>query len=177
MTLWQCFCSNSYAKPFMGREFFLGRGRRASRRVLSSFWIGVFVSQFLAWPFSEARAAATNGAAVVLTVEGTVELNRSGAGTWQTAATNAALAFGDSLRTGPQSRATVKLSDLSVLRVSEKTVLVFREQEQRGGSLLDLKAGASYFFNRSKPASVQFRTPLISGAIRGTEFNLSAEEV
>src|SRR5581483_3853589 len=70
---------------------------------------------------------------------------------------------------------TVRLSDLSVLRVNEKTVLQIRPQVDGRGSLLDLQAGSSYFFNRSKPSSLQFHTPLISGAIRGTEFNLAAD--
>src|SRR3989454_280116 len=90
--------------------------------------------------------------------------------------TNLSLGFGDSLRTGPRSRSTVRLSDLSVLRVNENTVLEIRSQSEGQGSILDLKSGSCYFFNRSKPASLQFRTPLISGAIRGTEFNLAATE-
>ena len=115
-------------------------------------------------------------AGVVLTIEGTVEVAPAGSSNWSPARTNLSLGFGDSLRTGARSRATVRLSDLSVLRVNEKTVLEIRPQAERTGSLLDLRAGSAYFFNRSKPSSLQFHTPLVSGAIRGTEFNLSAEE-
>jgi hypothetical protein len=111
--------------------------------------------------------------AVVLTIEGTVEINRGGTEKWLPAKTNLTLAAGDSLRTGPRSRATVRLSDLSVLRVNEKTVLEIRAQHKAGSSL-DLHSGSAYFFNRSKPSSLQFHTPLVSGAIRGTEFNLEA---
>ncbi|MDB6123592.1 MAG: TonB-dependent receptor [Pedosphaera sp.] len=118
----------------------------------------------------------TNQAGIILTIERTVEVARSGSLQWTPATTNLSLRFGDSLRTGPGSRATVRLSDLSILRVNEKTVLEIRSQTEAKGSLLDLKSGSSYFFNRSKPASLQFHTPLISGAIRGTEFNLAAEE-
>src|SRR5882724_9080070 len=112
---------------------------------------------------------------LILTIEGTVEVTKAGATQWQTVTTNTALGFGDSLRTAPHSRATVRLSDLSVIRVNEKTVLEFRAQPD-GGSLMDLKTGSTYFFNRAKPSSVHFHTPLISGAIRGTEFNLAAED-
>jgi len=118
----------------------------------------------------------TDLAGLVLTIEGKAEVARSGDLQWSVATTNLSLKFGDRLRTGPQSRATVRLSDLSILRVNEKTVLEIHPQTSRNGSILDLKSGSSYFFNRSKPASLQFRTPLISGAIRGTEFNLTAEE-
>src|SRR5581483_7788123 len=115
-------------------------------------------------------------AGLVLTAEGVVEVVRTGSTQWASAATNLALAFGDSLRTGPHSRATVRLSDLSVVRMNEETVLEIRPQTDAKGSLLDLKSGSTYFFNRSKPSSIQFHTPLISGAIRGTEFNLAAAE-
>ncbi len=124
---------------------------------------------------AQTPSAATNQAGLVLTIEGTVEVARAGTTAWNAADTNLTLAFGDSLRTGPRSRATVRLSDFSVLRVNEKTVLQIRPQVDGQGSLLDLQAGSSYFFNRSKPSSLQFHTPLISGAIRGTEFNLAAD--
>lgn len=126
---------------------------------------------------SKAAPVITNRvAATVLTVEGKVEVLRAGATQPQPAVTNLTLGFGDTLHTGPRSRATVRLSDLSVIRVNEKTVLEIRAQADAKGSLLDLKSGSSYFFNRAKPSSIQFHTPLISGAIRGTEFNLSAED-
>jgi len=117
---------------------------------------------------------APDQAGLVLTVEGVVEINRAGTEKWIAARTNLSLSYGDSLRTGPRSRATVRLSDLSVLRVNEKTVLEIRPQSGKKGSSLDLRTGSTYFFNRSKPSSLQFHTPLISGAIRGTEFNLEA---
>jgi tetratricopeptide (TPR) repeat protein len=41
---------------------------------------------------------------------------------------------------------------------------------------LELRSGAAYFFSREKPSEIQFRTPVASGAIRGTEFNLSVAE-
>ena len=125
---------------------------------------------------AQRKTGKERSAGVVLTIEGTVEVAAAGSSNWSPASTNLSLAFGDSLRTGARSRATVRLSDLSVLRVNEKTVLEIRPQTERTGSLLDLRSGSTYFFNRSKPSSLQFRTPLVSGAIRGTEFNLNAEE-
>lgn len=122
--------------------------------------------------FADSQNAAPAG--TVLITEGRVEVTKAGSAQWFAATTNLHLAFGDTLRTGPQSRAAVQLSDLSVLRVNEKTVLEVLPQAGAQGSLLDLNSGSAYLFNRSKPASLRFRTPLISGAIRGTEFNLEA---
>ncbi|MFM1768679.1 MAG: hypothetical protein RJA22_1208 [Verrucomicrobiota bacterium] len=115
--------------------------------------------------------------AVLLTLEGRVEVAAAGTLDWKPGRTNQLLRPGDRVHTGPRSRATLRLSDLSVLRLNELATLEVRPTAQPGQRLLlDLKAGRSYLFNREKPAELQFRTPLASGAIRGTEFELSVEE-
>ncbi|HEX3988210.1 MAG TPA: FecR domain-containing protein, partial [Verrucomicrobiae bacterium] len=84
------------------------------------------------------------------------------------------LHVGDRLRTGLRSRATVRLSNLTVLRVNELTTLQIQPPSEPGKqSSLDLEKGAAYFFSRERPTEMEFRTPLASGAIRGTEFNLA----
>src|SRR5947199_554525 len=111
---------------------------------------------------------------VLLTIEGKVEVSAPGATTWSTARTNQLLHAGDRLRTGLRSRATFRLSDKSVLRVNELTTLKIQPPPKESNTpVLDLGAGSTYFFSREKPATVEFRTPLASGAIRGTEFNLA----
>jgi len=113
---------------------------------------------------------------VILTIEGTVEVAPAGTLNWSPARTNQVLNVGDRIHTGEGSRATVLLSDRSVLRVGDSTTLEIRPQAQPGKRLLlDLKAGKSYLHNREKPTELQFRTPLASGAIRGTEFELSVD--
>jgi predicted Zn-dependent protease len=114
---------------------------------------------------------------MILTVEGKVEAARRGTQQWLEARTNQVLAAGDRLRTGLRSRATLRLSDLSVLRVNELTTLEIQPPPQPGAkAMLDLRSGATYLFNRERPTEIQFRTPLASGAIRGTEFNLAVAE-
>ena len=67
--------------------------------------------------------------------------------------------------------------DLSVVRVNELTSMEIQPPEKAGDKpQLDLKSGATYFFSREKPTEVQFRTPVASGAIRGTEFNLAVDD-
>src|SRR5437762_10143589 len=114
---------------------------------------------------------------VLLTIEGKVELSAAGATTWSAARTNQFLQAGDRLRTALRSRATLRLSDKSVLRVNELTTLKIQPPPKESNApVLDLSSGATYFFSREKPASVEFRTPLASGAIRGTEFDLAVAE-
>lgn len=116
-------------------------------------------------------------ACVLLTKEGKVDVAPAGSRQWTVASTNQLLHTGDRLRTGLRSRATLRWSDLSVLRVDELTSLEIQPPAAAGAKpQLDLKSGASYFFSREQPASIQFRTPVASGAIRGTEFHLAVAE-
>lgn len=121
-----------------------------------------------------AQTASAGNASVLLTVEGRVEVARAGQAAWNAGQTNQTLLTGDRVRTGAKSRATIRLSNLSVLRVNELTTLEIRPPLRADGPTgLDLKSGSTYFFNREKSSDVQFRTPLASGAIRGTEFHLA----
>ena len=93
---------------------------------------------------------------------------------WSPARTNQSLNVADKVRTGLRSRATLRLSDLSVLRMDQLTALEIQAPQSAGKPpVMDQKGGSIYFFNREKPADVQFRTPVASGAILGTEFHLS----
>ena len=106
-----------------------------------------------------------------------MEVARKGAAQFTTASTNTVLNIGDRLRTGLRSRATLRWSDQSVVRVDELTSLEIQPPDKaRAKPELDLKSGATYFFSREKPEEIQFRTPVASGAIRGTEFNLAVAE-
>jgi len=124
-----------------------------------------------------AQNSPTNVQSQLLSVEGRVEVAPKGSATWAPGATNQLLQNGDRIRTGVRSRATIQLSDRSVLRLNELTTLEIRPPQSASASAgFELKSGASYFFNRERPGSVEFRTPLASGAIRGTEFNLLVAE-
>lgn len=113
----------------------------------------------------------------VLTREGKVEVARKGVAHWSPAQTNQILNIGDRLRTGLRSRATLRWSDLSIVRVDELTSMELQPPEKsKTKPQLELKSGATYFFSREKPEEIQFRTPVASGAIRGTEFNLAVDE-
>jgi ferric-dicitrate binding protein FerR (iron transport regulator) len=122
-------------------------------------------------------AAPQSNDSVLLTAEGKVESASAGLTDWLPAHTNQLLHVGDRLRTGLHSRATVRLSNLTVLRVNELTTLQIQPPSAPGKqSALDLKSGAAYFFSRERPTEMEFRTPLASGAIRGTEFNLAVAD-
>ena len=97
----------------------------------------------------------------------------SGTAVWTAGNTNQPLQNGDRVRTGRRSRATLQLSDRSLSRMDELTTLEIQPPKSAGAEAgFEMKSGASYFLNRERPGSVEFRTPLASGAIRGTEFHL-----
>src|SRR5437762_1556431 len=133
---------------------------------------------WLVWPAT--LLAQTTGApapasseSVLLTVEGKVEVSRVNTTAWTAGQTNLPLRVGDRLRTGLRSRATARLSNLTVIRVNELTTLQIQPPSAPGKQArLDLSSGSTYFLSRERPTEVEFRTPLASGAIRGTEFHL-----
>ncbi len=121
-------------------------------------------------------SAQTNQDAVLLTIAGKVDVAKAGGDAWAAGQANLALKIGDKVRTGKSSRATLRLSNLSVIRVYESSTMEIQPPQQAGHSAgMDLKSGAAYFFNRDKPMETQFRTPSASGAIRGTEFALNVD--
>jgi Tfp pilus assembly protein PilF len=112
---------------------------------------------------------------MVLAIAGKVEVSKTGATLWTPAQTNLALAAGDRLRTGERSRATVRLADLSILRLTESTTIEIGEAPGAKASL-KVNSGSTYLHSRQNPRDLFLETPVVSGAIRGTEFNLAVAE-
>ncbi len=128
------------------------------------------------------RAAAPTGApkpssagdTVLLTAQGRVEQMRLGRDDWTAAQVDETFKAKDKLRTGFKSKATLRLSNQSVMQVAAATTLEIQPPAEEGKrTILDLKSGAAYFYNREGPGETEFRTPVASGAVRGTEFHLA----
>jgi tetratricopeptide (TPR) repeat protein len=119
---------------------------------------------------------AVNTLSYVIEAAGQVEYSGSGSTNWQHASVGVQLRPGDRLRTLSQSRAAVQLSDRSVIRLSERTTLEILPPRRGEKRRFGLPWGSLFFFNREKPADVEFDTPLAVGAIRGTEFLLEVAE-
>jgi hypothetical protein len=140
---------------------------------LVSVWLTTF-AWLLHGGFTATAAEAGGAGCVLIEQQGKVEIARKGSADWGAAGTNEVLQVGDRLRTGLRARATLRWSDLSVLRVNQLTSMEISPPEKTDGKpKLDLKSGATYLFSREKPSEIQFQTPVASGAIRGTEFNLA----
>ena len=120
--------------------------------------------------------SATNNLSLVIEVAGTVEFALAGAPGWQGARVGLTLKPGDRLRTQPQSRAALQFSDRSIIRLNERTTLEILPPRRAEKRRFGLPRGSLFFFNRERPADVEFDTPLAAGAIRGTEFMLEVAD-
>jgi len=118
---------------------------------------------------------ATNRLSELIEFSGRVEVLSAGKVDWTPAQTNQVLQVGDRLRTGAESRATLQLSDRSVVRMNQSTVLEILPASQPARHRFGLLHGIIFFWDRERPADVEFETPLATGAIRGTEFMLAVE--
>src|SRR4030095_13379202 len=81
----------------------------------------------------------------LLAVEGTVEFLAPGISTWKSVGPNQVLRQGERLRTARNSRATLRLSDRSLLRIGELTTVVIEKPgTQKEKSLMHIKSGSAH---------------------------------
>jgi tetratricopeptide (TPR) repeat protein len=146
---------------------------------LNHSWMrGLITVAALTWAITAVMAAEGPNALVrILSVQGKVEVARSGQQDWILAKTDMPLKPGDQVRTARRSKATLQMSDKTVLKIRQLTTMVIQASPS-GEQMpeLNLKSGSVFFFSRESPKEVPFRTSLTSGAIRGTEFELSVTE-
>ena len=133
-------------------------------------WFAGTSAQLAAQTEVASPPAATN--VVLLEIENTVEVLRTGARVWDPGRTNQVLYPGDQLRTGERSRAVLRLSNLTLMRLGELSTLQIPEPVADSKARLNVFRGIYYFFHRDKPGEFQIRTPTVSAVVRGTEFNL-----
>ena len=103
-------------------------------------------------------------------MQGMIEIRRAQENVWQQAGMEAVLCAGDMIRARSQSRAALRLSNDSMLRLNQKTSITFPEiQQEKGFSLLDLFEGAIHIITRT-PQPFKVRTPFVNASVEGTEF-------
>jgi len=114
---------------------------------------------------------------LIVGIEKTVEVLRAGSQRWDRAYTNQPLYAGDRIRTRSGSRLVLRWSDQSTVRLDGLSEFQIEAPvERKALSGFSLLQGIAYFFHRDKPADVRIRTRTATAAVRGTEFNLEADE-
>lgn len=147
----------------------------------TGFRVGLALLSLLVFQLQARGVAAQDCLAVgqLFSIDGQVEVQREVAlheVAWQPASLNQSLCKRDTVRTGPRSRAAVRLINEAVLRLDQNTTLslidVTAEEQKR--SLLDMVRGAIQSLSR-RPRGLEIDTPYLNAAIEGTEFAMRAE--
>ncbi len=114
---------------------------------------------------------------LILSVEGQVEVSLAGTGEWKPARAGLLLNYGDRVRTGANSRALIQHESRILFRLGALTLVAIRPKPGgEANATLDLNKGMLYFLGRDKPDALELRTPVVTAAIRGTEFHIQVEE-
>src|SRR6266498_145198 len=107
----------------------------------------------------------------ILTFSGKVEISRR-PNVWDPGHTNQVLQVGDRLRTGRNSRAMIRLSDGTTIKVGPEANLLVPDQKK--GVTVNPLSGLFYIFHRDRPGELELRNQSAVAAVRGTEFHVEA---
>ena len=122
-----------------------------------------------------ARGQGTVTSVTILAFSGKAEVSRR-EGVWDPAHTNQVLLVGDKMRTGTDSRASIRLSDGTTMTIGAEASFAVPQPVNKGSVMLNPLKGLFYFFHRDKPGEFELRNRAIAAAVRGTEFHLEARE-
>ena len=112
----------------------------------------------------------------IVALQRLVEISPAGATTWVLTQTNQVLHPSDKLRTGPNSRVTLRWSDQSVVAFGALTEIEVLPPHTTGPqSGLRLFSGILSFFHRDEPGRIRVITRGAVAGVEGTEFVLAVD--
>ena len=118
--------------------------------------------------------SATPWVSKIISVQGRVLSKRKGETVWRPVHLDDTLFAGDRIRAEANSRAGILLNNDAVLRLDQRTTLVFTEVQERKTFILELLKGAANFFSH-RPRSLKIITPFVNGVVEGTEFYVQVD--
>ena len=136
--------------------------RKFSALILTIFTVTCWMTYI-----TQAHAAPTCKPEVarLVSMQGMIEIRRTQENVWQQAGMEVVLCAGDMIRARSQSRAALRLSNNSMLRLDQKTSITFPAVQEEGGtSLLDLFEGAIHIITRT-PQPFKIRTPFVNASV------------
>ncbi|MBI1884680.1 MAG: TonB-dependent receptor [Chlamydiae bacterium] len=107
-------------------------------------------------------------------VQGFVEVKHASSTNWTRASTDTSLDPQDQIRTGSNSRAGIFFQEGIFIRLNENTLLELKTPSDT--QALKMSSGTAYFFSREPQRFPEIETPVVSAAVRGTEFSIAVEE-
>ena len=126
--------------------------------------------------YLEASPSCTQPVAKVVSVQGKVDRQYPGHSEWQSIQTDDSVCPGDKIRTEKWSRATLMLSNESLVTLDQSTTLVFSEPEENAPTWLLRLIGGSAFFRSRQPQRLNIQTPFINAVHKGTEFLVTVDD-
>ncbi len=113
--------------------------------------------------------------AQILSAQGKVDAQRGENAAWLDVHQQEEFCPGDKIRTAKRSRATLRLSNESVVTLEQTTTVLFPEPAADSPKwLVDLLNGVSFFRSR-QPQQLHIKTPFINAVHEGTEFLVSVD--
>src|ERR1043166_7318914 len=132
------------------------------------FLCAIFAYALMRPGFLYSATSCEPAVAKMVSVQGNVEVRRSGQVQWQRARLNELFCAGDQVQVGERSRADVTLSNQPVLRLDQNTTITFSAVKEQRTSVLELIRGAMYFFSRL-PRNLEIITAFVNAGVEGTE--------
>jgi tetratricopeptide (TPR) repeat protein len=108
-------------------------------------------------------------AAQAVSLQGVVEVRKTGSALWIAAELEDKYCPGDVIRVKENSRAALLLSNDGLIRLHPHTTITIIGQQQDKTFLLELIEGITFFFSQF-PRQLKVVTPFVNAAIEGTEF-------
>ncbi len=136
----------------------------------------------LLWTVNATAQAPAQLAGRIISLQGRVEVERVGSA--RPALVTESLYVGDRVKTGPDSRATILLTDETQVKLNAGSTLLIKAVAPRPArgivpaaaraskTLLQLIGGESWVQSPGQPEGLEIETPVATATIRGTEFNL-----
>jgi tetratricopeptide (TPR) repeat protein len=137
-----------------------------------SFCVHLFIITFclhFSASFGKAGEDCPQPVAKIVSLQGQAEVQRSEQSNWQNAGMDTELCPGDMLRINANGRAAVVVEDVTILRINEKSTLLFGKPSSNTFSVIELLRGALHIFS-NHPRSLKITTPYVNGVVEGTEF-------
>jgi tetratricopeptide (TPR) repeat protein len=147
--------------------------KRKGLSVFLGFWAAVLILLTL-FRHSWAQTDCPPWVARVVSIQGGVQVQKSGMTNWEEVHMEEMLCPGDTIRVQEYGRAAVVLQDETVVRLDQKTAVTVKAPDPERRSFLDLLRGVFHFFSRT-PRRLQVATPFVNGSVEGTEFLVTVE--
>lgn len=135
-------------------------------------WLLAMVSGVAA---GERPATECPAMASIVSQQGTVEIRRAGDDGWAAVALDERCCAGDTVRTGPRSRAGLALEGGGVLRLDELTTVTFPASPRPRGTWFEILRGVVHVLSRV-PRGLEASTPFLNASVEGTEFAIAVDD-